>query len=64
MKYGVKLICYRGQAASEWQQIDMWLYKGNKRFETLDFEEASKLAEDYRTRNPGGIYDVKSIEED
>lgn len=64
MKYGVKLTSYRGDAASQWQQMDMWIYKDSERFETADFEEASQLAEDYRTRNPGGIYDVKLIEEE
>jgi len=64
MKYGIKLICYRGQATSEWQKMDMWIYKGDKPFETMDFEEAIQLAEDYRERNPGGIYDVRLIEEE
>lgn len=64
MKYGIKLISYRGDGASEWQQMNMWVYADKGRFETTDFEEANQLAEEYRTRNPGGIYDVKLIEEE
>ena len=64
MRYGIKLICYRGDAATDWQQVDMWVYGCDGIFETPDFESAKAMAEDYRKRNPGGIYEVKQIEEE
>lgn len=64
MKYGVKLISYRGDAASQWQQMDMWCWDARARIETDDFEEANKIADEYRDRNPNGIYAVKPIEEE
>lgn len=63
-RYGVMLTHYRSDSSSEWQHFNMWIYFDSGRFETYSTEEAGKLREEYQTRNPGGLYEVRLIEEE
>lgn len=53
--YGVKLALYKGQ------RMDTWVWSDHKRFETSDYDEAIKIADEYAKRNPGGAYFVEKI---
>ncbi len=55
---------YLGEGATEWQQMNMWVFEDADRFETTNLNEATEMCDKYRERNPGGIYSVKVIEEE
>ncbi len=56
IKYGVKLLTYKGQ------EFNMWIFEDATRLETSE-EEAIKVRREYENRNPDGFYTVERIED-